>query len=130
MGKRELDRLGIDWVCEQITEGKMLREIAREVGCSISAISEWLASPDHSARAREARKAAAAAYTEMAEEGIRNAADPFELAKAKELAHHFRWKAAKMDPKYGDKTQTEITGAEGAPLQVTVQYVSPKRVDE
>ena len=130
MGKRELDRLGIDWVCNQIVEGKMLREISRELGCSISDISEWLASPNHSARAREARKTAAATYTEMAEDAIRNAADPFELAKAKELGHHLRWKASKMDPKYGDKTQTEITGAEGAPLQVTVQYVSPKRADE
>ena len=38
-----------------------------------------------------------------------------------------QWRAAKLAPKrYGDKTQTEITGAEGAPLQITVNYVRPK----
>lgn len=122
----KLDDIGIDWVCDQITEGKMLREIAEDIGCSISVISVWLARPDHSARAREARKAAAATYAEMAEDEIRRAVDPFQLSKAKELAHHFRWKAAKMDPKYGDKVQTEVTGADGGPLQVTVNYVKPK----
>jgi hypothetical protein len=36
------------------------------------------------------------------------ASDAFELAKAKELAHHYRWRASKIAPKlYGDRLQVE-----------------------
>lgn len=116
-------------IIERIASGETLTAIAKDLGRSRAWISEWLhAEPERSVRAREARAKAAAAWDDKAESVIAEAADPFELAKAKELAHHYRWRAKAVAPKeYGDKTQTEITGAEGAPLQVTVQYVSPKR---
>lgn len=129
MGK--LDDIGIDWVCDQITEGRMLSHIAKEASVSIATLSEWLSRAERSVRAREARKAAAATYAEMAEDGIAAAEDGFALAKAKEMAHHLRWKASKMNPSsYGDKVTQEITGAEGGPLQVQVTYVNPKKVEE
>ena len=119
-------------IIERIASGETLTAIAKELGKSRAALSDWLsAESSRSARAREARVKAAAAWDDKAEDVLSGAADPFELAKARELASHYRWRAKAVAPKeYGDKTQTEITGAEGAPLQVTVQYVSPKRADE
>ena len=119
-------------IIERIASGETLTAIAKELGKSRAALSDWLsAESSRSARAREARVKAAAAWDDKAEDVLAGAADPFELAKARELASHYRWRAKAVAPKeYGDKTQTEITGAEGAPLQVTVQYVSPKRADE
>ena len=39
------------------------------------------------------------------------AMEPFELAKAKELAHHYRWTAKCFSPQeFGDKIQAEIDG--------------------
>ena len=50
----------------------------------------------------------------MAINGINNAGDPFELAKAKEAAHHYRWQASKANPKgYGDKLDLTHGGTVG-----------------
>jgi hypothetical protein len=47
-------------------------------------------------------------WDQVAVDGIAQAGDPFELAKAKELAHHYRWRASKIAPKlYGDKQSVE-----------------------
>jgi hypothetical protein len=114
-----------------IKEGEMLTAIAEKMGVSKAFLLKWLDMGDRPVRVREARAAASSAWDEKAERGIANATDAFELAKAKELAHHYRWRASKIAPKlYGDKVQTEVTGVDGAPLQITVQYVSPKKVEE
>ena len=53
----------------------------------------------------------AAYLVERAETEIRDSADEFELKKAKELAHHYRWKASKIAPRdYGDKLEVNNTG--------------------
>jgi hypothetical protein len=52
--------------------------------------------------------AAAAAYDEQAEQGLLAATNLFELAKARELAQHLRWRASKINPKaYGDRLEVE-----------------------
>jgi hypothetical protein len=52
--------------------------------------------------------AAAAAYDEQAEQELRSATDLFQLAKARELAQHLRWRASKINPKaYGDRLEVE-----------------------
>jgi hypothetical protein len=115
-----------------IRAGEMLSAIADKFKVDRTTFFEWLdADKERSVRAREARAKASSAWDEKAERGIANATDAFELAKAKELAHHYRWRASKIAPKlYGDKVQTEVTGVDGGPLQITVQYVSPKKVEE
>lgn len=96
-------------ILERIEGGDSIREIAQSLGCSRPLLSGWLTSdPDRSARSVRARQLAAAAWDERAEQEIEDAADPFELAKAKEKAHHYRWRASKIAPKvYGDKTVIE-----------------------
>lgn len=114
-----LHAYGIDKLCEQIVEGKLQREIAREIGVGIASLVEWIAKDEErSRRVKEARRLAARVYVETAEQDIRDAADPFELAKAKELAHHKRWYASKMAPAdLGDKLITEHTGEGGGPIK-------------
>lgn len=118
-----LDLKGIDWLCDQITEGATQREICAELEIGLASLGRWIASkPEHSARVREARISAARVFEEKAGQVIEDAADPFELSKAKELAHHYRWKAAKASPKeYGEKTETVLTA--------TVELVSKEQRD-
>lgn len=110
-----LDAIGLDEVCRLIIGGTTLTAIASMAGVSLGSMLSWAEStPERSARVREARSLSAAAYDEKAEACIAEASDPFELAKAKELAHHYRWKASKISPKkYGDKLA--LGGADDLP---------------
>lgn len=92
-------------ILERIEDGDSLSEIAASVGKNRSMLTRWIAQDEQrSARARSVRALAAAAWDEKAEAEIRQASDPFELSKAKELSHHYRWRASKIGHKeYGDK---------------------------
>src|SRR5690242_259938 len=109
---QKLDAIGIDSICEKIADGKSLTAIAREADVGIGSLSTWLAADsDRSARAREARADTARLWDERAEEEIRAATDPLELGIARELAHHYRWRAAKIAPKeYGERQHVEHSG--------------------
>ena len=110
-----LTKFGVAAICDMILDGKLLREIARELGIKNHApLVKWIAADKERAKqVEDARRLAAFTYDEMASELIRNAADRFELDKAKEEAHHLRWRASKMNPKFGDKMA--IGGAEDLP---------------
>lgn len=105
IAQQKLDAFGAAKVCELITDGKTMTYIAQMAGVSFGSLQTWLeAVPERSARAREARRLTARLYDEEALDGIQRAKDQFSLAKAKEAAHHLRWRSAKIDPKgYGDK---------------------------
>jgi len=97
----------IDDLCDRVMSGESITAIAAKLGTSKPNLIRWVdADPDRSARAREARVQAAATYDDMALQGIEEASDPFELARAKEKAHHLRWRASKINPReYGDKIE-------------------------
>ena len=58
-------------------------------------------------------------WDEKALAGIEAAKDAFELAKAKEAAHHYRWRASKIAPsEFGDRQAIEHTGKGGGPMQL------------
>jgi hypothetical protein len=118
-----LDALGIDAVCDRIADGATLTAIAAEIEVSKGSLLAWLAAdPDRSARAREARSLSARGWDEQAEAEIRRATDAFELAKARELAQHYRWRAAKIAPRdYGDKVQ--LADADGNKLPPAPQFI-------
>ena len=90
-----------------------MTSIAGKLKVSIGTLIAWIgADPERSARVKTARTQTAKIWDEMALSGITAAADPFELAKAKEAAHHYRWRAKAIAPKdYGDKTEIEHSGA-------------------
>ena len=104
----KINAYGLDAICDDILNGKSLREIARNLGVDIAQLCRWKAQPQHSARVSDAMAATAEYWDQVAVDGIAQASDPFELAKAKELAHHYRWRASKIAPKlYGDKQSVE-----------------------
>lgn len=120
MTRAALDALGIDALCERIIGGESMTAIAESAGSSAPVLVAWIAADaERSARAREARTLSARLWDEKAEAEIRQASDVFELSRAKELAHHYRWRGSKIAPKeYGDKL--ELAGDKSAPLVVQV----------
>lgn len=109
-GRSIFDTVGIDAICNDLTGGDSMTAIAKKHGVTVHALVVWIAGDvTRSARVREARTEAAKLWDELATDGIQNATDPFELAKAKEIAHHYRWRASKIAPKeYGDKIDHDI----------------------
>src|SRR5690606_38082038 len=95
-----LEGLGTDDLCQRLRAGETLTGIAKDIGLkSVGTLLNWIgADPERSARAREARSAASAMYDEQAQQAILDASDPLELAKARELAQHLRWRASQVDP--------------------------------
>ena len=104
-----------DDIIARIEGGESINQVAISLGVNRSNLCRWLDNdPQRSARAKNARIASARAYDEKAEQGLIDAADPFELAKAKELAHHLRWRSSKIAPReYGDKLA--LGGADDLP---------------
>lgn len=102
--------MDIDEVCQELAAGGTLTGIARDSGWGVSTLLVWIdADAERSARVKAARMAAARMWDEKATQVIEDAADPFALAKAKELAHHYRWRAKAIAPKeYGDKVSMDL----------------------
>ena len=104
----KINAYGLDAVCDDILNGLALRTIAKNLGVDIASLCKWKAQPQHSARVTNALAATAEYWDQVAVDGIAEARDAFELAKARELAHHYRWRASKIAPKlYGDRQQVE-----------------------
>lgn len=109
-----ITRHGIDAICADILSGKSLARICRDQGWPEATLHGWLsADPERSARVREARANSAEAYAGKAEDvlnDLMSSATPAEIARAKELAHHYRWMASKRNPKsFGEKVQVDAT---------------------
>ena len=83
----------------------------------MATLTDWIAfDTKRSDRVREARITAASSYDDIALGSIRAATNTFELAKAREEAHHLRWRSSKFQPqRYGDRTT--IAGDPDAPIQ-------------
>lgn len=130
-----IEAFGIEAVCERLSNGVTMTALAEEIGVTVGKLSQWIASDEeHSARAREARIHAARIWDEKALSVVEQAQDLFELQRAKELAHHYRWRASKTAPKeYGDKVTQEHTGVNGGAIEVhtTVTLVrAPVRAED
>lgn len=105
-----LDREGIEAICARIASGQTYRAICAELGISNQArLAYWLeADKDRAAQAKAARRLSALAADEEAERVILEAQTPLDLAKARELASHYRWRASKRDPAgHGDRIQVD-----------------------
>ena len=115
---KKLDAVGIDAIVQEIIAGNSLTNIAKTQTVGVASLLTWIeADAERSARAREARAQAAKIWDEKAEYVLQIASDPFELAKARELASHYRWRAKSVAPRdYGDKVTNEHTGAGGGPI--------------
>jgi hypothetical protein len=89
-----------------------MTSVARENSVSFAALHEWInLNSERSARVNAVRQLMAHYWQEKAESVLESAPDEFELKRAKELAHHYRWRASKIAPKdYGDRVAVEHGG--------------------
>lgn len=114
MGRERLDELGTEAIALKIADSATYREIAGEAKVGLGTLCAWIESdPERSQACARAREISAQGFEERAQEEIQAAKDQFELAKAKELAIHWRWRAAVTNPKYNPKTVTQHTGSIG-----------------
>jgi hypothetical protein len=115
---KKLDVFGIDAVVAELIAGNSLTGIAKAQMVGVASLISWIeADAERAALAREARAQSAKIWDEKAEYVLQIAGDPFELAKARELASHYRWRAKAVAPRdYGEKVTNEHTGAGGGPI--------------
>lgn len=115
--RAKLDAVGIDAIEAAILDGKSINSIAKAVNVGQGAIYSWMeATAEKSARCERARDIAARHWDELAERFIAGATTALELAKAQNLAHHYRWRAARMSRRtYGDREEIDVTVAPAAP---------------
>lgn len=106
-----LDAFGLEALCDRLVAGDTQTKICKDLKVTKGSLGRWISlDAERQARVREARIEAAEAYEEMADEGLRMAKNSFQLMKARERAHHLRWKASKADPRrYGEKLQVDQT---------------------
>ena len=124
-------------VCAKIAEGFTIRQIARDLDCTKSAITLWIAEDAaFAAQYARAKEAQAEHFAEeiaaiaddgtndwMEREGI-TVPDHEHIQRSKLRVDTRKWLMSKMLPKkYGDKSTTEITGADGAPLVPVLNVV-------
>lgn len=110
----------IDTVVSLILDGKTYRYIADCIKVPLSTLHDNLSKSEHSARVREALLISADSYADKAEEVLLHAeSDKNEIARAKELAQHYRWKSSKRNPQgYGDKIDVTSAGGKLEPTTI------------
>lgn len=118
-----MDAFGVDAVCEAIMDRMSLTAIAERAGTSLTTLLRWLDQDlERSARVREARSCMGKVWDERAESVIEQAQDEFALKKARELAHHYRWRSSKVAAReYGDKIDLNHAGSIDANIRVTFE---------
>lgn len=93
-----------DDLCELIMSGKYLTEIAQMWGVSKTTLLAWIAAdPDRSAREIKARNEQGEHWDKLAEMELwklSTNATKAEVARARELAQHYRWRSSKISVKY------------------------------
>lgn len=110
-----LDEVGIDLIAEMIGDGRTLRQISAQLRVPLTSLADWLrADVGRTARARDARKHVAEDADQQAEDILRALpadATQAQIAQARELASHYRWRAKAFAPHlYGDRQQIEHSG--------------------
>lgn len=116
----------IDEIVEYLLEGYSFRKIAEKLKVKLTTLHDFTQRSEHSARVREALEYSAQTFDDKAEEVLILAeGTKEELMRARELAQHYRWKAAKRNPRrYGDKVDVTTDG-EKLPATLNVTYTKP-----
>lgn len=99
----------LDEILDLFADGETFRGVARIVGVSTRTLNKFLTRKDNVEQYYAVLQESSDSYASMAEEALRNSpADKIEIQRARELAHHYRWMAAKRNPKrYGDKLDVD-----------------------
>lgn len=112
--KHEKTNEKVDYICNEITEGRSLRSICQEEGMpSVGTFLRWVSEDsvlsEQYARARDIQMDYYADDINQIADDVKPSAE--EVQKAKLRIDTRKWTASKLKPKkYGDKLQTEHTG--------------------
>src|SRR5262245_38074647 len=117
-----------DIICARLEAGESLLAICSSDGLPTeAAVRKWAADPAHPFSAKYAR-AREVGYVKMADEVIAlsdgleagaNRFDPGVVQRHRLMVDSRKWILGKCLPKsYGDRVQAEVTGKDGAPLQI------------
>jgi hypothetical protein len=111
----------IEDVLNMIIEGETFRSIGAKYNLSVSTLHTWLARDEHSVRVLLALHESANAIQEKAIDALIDAAPTMpEIQRARELAQHYRWLAAKRAPKtFSDKFMYDVQSTKKV-IKVTV----------
>lgn len=99
----------LESLLDRIASGDSVAKIARELKVSRQALNHWL-NTNGGDEYREAQRMSADGLMDKAEEAILD--ESIDIARARELANHYRHVAKARDPqRYGDKLKTDNTHA-------------------
>ena len=119
-----------DLICEGIAEGEALHRLcAREGYPGERTVYQWLEKDE--IFAQQYAYARARQQDRYADEVVTIAADKsIEVDRARVMIDARKWLASKLAPKkYGDRTQTEITGANGGPVKIETSVLDVSTLD-
>jgi hypothetical protein len=117
----------LDEIIAMLVEGMSYREIVAKIGGDLHSLHDFLSKPENRAKYRTAMEFSARTFDDKAEEVVKNArGTKEELMRAKELAHHYRWRSSKRNVKeYGDKVDLTTAGDKITPTTLTVTIIKP-----
>lgn len=100
--RQKLDAVGIDEIERMVLQGVSVRTMAETIGVTLDAVVDWTSDVQRSARIWQARQKCATMWEEKAVEVLQEASGPtgsyanVAVARARELAHHYRWRAGNL----------------------------------
>jgi len=120
-----------DEIVQRMIEGESLTAICRDekMPPRVTVYAWFDKHPDFYARCARAREALADYLVDQIEELARTATkDNIEQIKLQVSTK--QWRAMKMAPRmYGDRTRTEVTGANGGPIQTQATVVDATQLE-
>lgn len=122
----KLDAHNIDDICRRIESGETYREIARDLGCSSSTLTDWLHRADNAERSARARELSAEGLLDRGLQTLidANADSPAalnaEISRARAIAQELARRAAIRNPKYSEKHNVMLSGDKENPIQSNV----------
>ncbi len=109
--QREILLENAEDVIEMIRQAKSYEEIQEKFCVHAKYVVDFITNSEYSARAREAQRESAETISRKAELSLLQIqADDTQasVTRQRELAHHYRWLAAKKNPnKFGDSTKVQ-----------------------
>ena len=120
-----------DAICERMIEGESLVKICEDPEMPTrTTIYRWMdANPEFVTRCARAREGLADYLVDAIEDlASKTTTDNFQAMKVKIATA--QWRAMKMAPRvYGDRTRTEVTGADGGAVKVESAVVDSRDLD-
>lgn len=120
-----------DVICERMIEGESLVKICADPEMPTrTTIYRWMdANPEFVTRCARAREGLADYLVDAIEDlASKTTTDNFQAMKVKIATA--QWRAMKMAPRvYGDRTRTEVTGADGGAVKVESAVVDSRDLD-